>query len=69
MESGASIDVTIAEFRPDVLVLDIGKPGEDGYALIRRIRTATVPAGGQAAVADGGARAQDVLLGSTVSLP
>ncbi|MDI1445084.1 GAF domain-containing protein [Polyangium sp. 6x1] len=26
------------EFRPDVLVSDIGMPGEDGYALIRQIR-------------------------------
>jgi PAS domain S-box-containing protein len=26
------------EFRPDVLVSDIGMPGEDGYAFIRRVR-------------------------------
>ncbi|HEX8913449.1 MAG TPA: response regulator, partial [Humisphaera sp.] len=25
--------------RPDVLVSDIGMPGEDGYALIRRVRS------------------------------
>jgi PAS domain S-box-containing protein len=28
-----------AEGRPDLLVADIGLPGEDGYALLRRIRT------------------------------
>ena len=38
LESGAAIEMTIAEFRPDVLVLDIGMPGEDGYTLLRRIR-------------------------------
>jgi CheY-like chemotaxis protein len=37
------------QFKPDVLVSDIGMPGEDGYGLIRRIResrgrTATTPA-------------------------
>jgi PAS domain S-box-containing protein len=28
----------IPEFRPDVLVSDIGMPGEDGYSFIRRLR-------------------------------
>jgi signal transduction histidine kinase/CheY-like chemotaxis protein len=38
LESGTSIEAAIAEFRPDVLILDIGMPVEDGYTLIRRIR-------------------------------
>ena len=32
--------------RPDVLVSDIGMPGEDGYALIRRVRALEPQAGG-----------------------
>ncbi len=28
----------LQEFRPQVLVSDIGMPGEDGYAFIRRVR-------------------------------
>ena len=33
--------------RPDVLVSDIGMPGEDGYALIRRVRALAPDAGGK----------------------
>ena len=33
--------------RPDVLVSDIGMPGEDGYALIRRVRALPPDAGGR----------------------
>ena len=29
----------LPEFRPDVLVSDIGMPDEDGYAFIRRVRS------------------------------
>jgi CheY-like chemotaxis protein len=36
----------IGEHRPDVLVSDIGMPGQDGYALIRRVR-ALPPGGGR----------------------
>jgi CheY-like chemotaxis protein/signal transduction histidine kinase len=41
----------VARERPDVLLSDIGMPGDDGYALIRRLRTlapqdgGTIPAG------------------------
>ena len=28
-------------FRPDVIVADIGMPGEDGYSLIRKIRNSS----------------------------
>jgi signal transduction histidine kinase/ActR/RegA family two-component response regulator len=47
LESGAAIESALADFRPDVLVLDIGMPGEDGYALIRRIRGLPAAAGGR----------------------
>ena len=33
--------------RPDVLVCDIGMPGEDGYGLIRRIRALGAASGGE----------------------
>jgi PAS domain S-box-containing protein len=39
--------VTFGEWRPDVLVSDIGMPVEDGYALIRAVRSRTQEEGGQ----------------------
>src|SRR5579859_864781 len=53
---GAIVRVTAAapeamdclqEFRPDVLVSDIGLPDVDGYALIRQIRELSDEAGGR----------------------
>lgn len=37
----------IAETRPDVIVSDIGLPGEDGYAFIRRLRALPPSEGGR----------------------
>ena len=36
----------VQRIKPDVLVSDIGMPGEDGYALIRRVRTLHPQSGG-----------------------
>lgn len=47
LESGLLIEPTLAEFRPHVLLLDIGIPGEDGYAVLRRIRALPPGAGGR----------------------
>jgi len=55
-EAGASVCVAgsvsdaVAAFdgcRPDVIVSDIGMPGEDGYALLRKIRARSSAAGGR----------------------
>jgi PAS domain S-box-containing protein len=37
-EAYALITATPPQWRPDVMVTDIGMPGEDGYSLIRRVR-------------------------------
>ena len=37
----------ISQWRPDVLVADIEMPGEDGYSLIRKIRTLDANDGGE----------------------
>jgi DNA-binding response OmpR family regulator len=38
----------VAELAPDVLVLDVGLPGLDGWAVLDRIRAAEAAAGGAA---------------------
>jgi PAS domain S-box-containing protein len=39
--------MVLEEWRPDVLVSDIGMPNEDGYALIGRVRSLALERGGQ----------------------
>jgi PAS domain S-box-containing protein len=41
----------LSDWRPDVLLTDIAMPGEDGYALMRRVRTMPPPLSGIPAVA------------------
>ncbi|MES1022460.1 ATP-binding protein [Gloeocapsa sp. BRSZ] len=46
VKTAASVAEAIAaieQFQPDILVSDIGMPGEDGYSLIRRIRAMEAP--------------------------
>jgi CheY-like chemotaxis protein len=38
---------TIGTFKPQLLVSDIGLPGEDGYSLMRRVRALGADAGGR----------------------
>lgn len=45
-DSAATGFDAITAFRPQLLVSDIGMPGEDGYSLIRRIRALGDDAGG-----------------------
>jgi CheY-like chemotaxis protein len=44
--SAAEALALIESGRPDVLVSDIGMPGEDGYALIRKVRALGAARGG-----------------------
>ncbi|HEV2880111.1 MAG TPA: PAS domain S-box protein [Pyrinomonadaceae bacterium] len=39
--------VALREFRPDILVSDIGMPQEDGYALLRQVRALDAEEGGR----------------------
>ncbi len=60
----ASVPEAIAaveRVRPDVLVSDIGMPGEDGYALIRKVRALGAERGGgvPAVALTGYARGED----------
>jgi PAS domain S-box-containing protein len=45
--SAAEALAAVPAFRPDVLVSDIGMPGEDGYELVRKLRALPVEAGGR----------------------
>lgn len=47
--AGSSIEALerMAELRPDILISDIGMPGEDGYALIGRVRSLPREEGGE----------------------
>jgi len=45
--SVADAIAAIEQFQPDILVSDIGMPGEDGYSLIRRIRAMEAQNGGR----------------------
>jgi len=38
---------TLRSWKPDILVSDIGMPGEDGYSLIRKVRELSVEEGGE----------------------
>jgi signal transduction histidine kinase/ActR/RegA family two-component response regulator len=46
LASGAGIRNVLETHRPHVLLFDIGMPGEDGYALIRRVRQLPASSGG-----------------------
>ncbi len=45
--SAAEAFAVLKETRPDVLVSDLGMPGEDGYSLIKKVRALPVKDGGQ----------------------
>ncbi|HEX8635550.1 MAG TPA: PAS domain S-box protein [Pyrinomonadaceae bacterium] len=45
--SASEAMAALKEFRPDILVSDIGMPQEDGYALLRRVRALSPAEGGR----------------------
>lgn len=47
VDSAAEAVKALASFKPDVLMSDIGIPGEDGYSLIRKVRALSPEQGGK----------------------
>jgi CheY-like chemotaxis protein len=71
--SSAHAQEILSRWKPDVLVTDIGMPGEDGYALLARIRArpderANVPAIALTAFASGDDRARVLSAGFRLHL-
>ena len=58
-ESAGEALATLVEWRPDVLMSDIAMPGEDGYALIRKVRLLSREQGGETPAAAFTAYARD----------
>ncbi len=73
--SAAAVPALLENLRPDVLVSDVGMPGEDGYSLIRRVRALGPERGGQTpaialtAYAGDSDRALALLAGFQLHLP
>ncbi|MBD2500105.1 response regulator [Anabaena azotica] len=47
VSSAAAALKVLPQLQPDVLISDIGMPGEDGYTLIRKVRALTPDHGGR----------------------
>ena len=74
VRAAASVAEAMTEIqreRPDVLLSDIAMPGEDGYALIRKVRAIdrAMPAAALTAFATAGDRARTLLAGYQAHLP
>jgi CheY-like chemotaxis protein len=73
--SASAALAAIEAFRPEVLISDIGMPGEDGYALIRQVRAlppergGAVPAAALTAYARPDDRRRALLAGFQAHLP
>jgi CheY-like chemotaxis protein len=71
-ESAESGFAAVSAFRPQLLVSDIGMPGEDGYSLIRRVRALGADGGMPSVALTAFTRAEDrakaLLAGFTVHM-
>ena len=77
LEASSAVEAldVLAKHRPDVLISDIGMPGEDGYSLIRRARLlplesgAGIPAAALTAYTSDEDRSQALVAGYQMYLP